>query len=150
MASDLIQFKPTLPTRERSQVSGEEVRAKYRQFKQQPVPKVLLSLDGTGSMAPYWNEVAHTIGEITQRIFAVGGEVMVKIVAYRDHCDGPRILEASPWSTTADELRRFVGSIVCDGGGDTPEAVDQALQVALQEQEPHRLCRSYPRDVDRS
>lgn len=88
MASDLVQFKPTLPTRERSQVSSEELRTKYRQLKRQPVPKVLLSLDGTGSMAPYWNEVARTIGEITQRIFAVGGEVMVKIVAYRDHCTG--------------------------------------------------------------
>lgn len=30
MASDLIRFKPALPTRERSQVSGEQLRTKHR------------------------------------------------------------------------------------------------------------------------
>lgn len=139
MASDLTLFKPTLPTRERRQVSREELRAKYSPVNQLLLSMILLLFDATGSMAPYWNEVARTISEIVRRVFSIGGEVTMKIVAYRDHCDGPRILEASPWSQKADELRRFVGAIVCDGGGDAPEAVDRALQVALQEEQVSRV-----------
>lgn len=47
---------------------------------------ILLLFDATGSMAPYWNVVAHTIGEIIRRIFAVGGEMSTEIVASRAHC----------------------------------------------------------------
>jgi len=137
MASELTLFKPTLPTRERRQISREELREKY--CRPTSSLHILLEVDATGSMASYWNEVARTLDEIIRRVLAIGGNVAMKIVAYRDHCDGARIVEASAWSQQADDLKRFVTGITCDGGGDTPEAVDRALQVALQEQEVSRV-----------
>lgn len=96
----------------------------------------LLLFDATSSMQPYWNHVCGTLHHIVDRLLAVHRHLALRVVAYRDDCDGDRIIEDSGWSGDADPLARFVGRVRCAGGGDWPEAVDCALQVAVNEQQP--------------
>jgi len=51
-------------------------------------------------MDPYWNATMQSIDTIIHRILEVGGQysVAIKIVAYRDYCDGAKLIEESPWS----------------------------------------------------
>jgi len=95
----------------------------------------LLLFDATGSMQPHWRHVQSTIWEIVARLLEVGGRPQFKIIAYRDDCDGDKVIEQSAWCRDAEELYRFTGRIHCAGGGDRPEAVDRALQAAVEEQE---------------
>lgn len=132
--ADLIKFKPALPAPQRERTSSREtVVEKYRPF------RTLLLFDATGSMSPYWNEVAKTISTIIERVKAIAGTVDMKIVAYRDDSDGDLILESSPWSHSESELKKFLGTIACAGGDDFEEAVDRALQFALQEKDLSRI-----------
>jgi Mg-chelatase subunit ChlD len=91
--------------------------------------------DATGSMHPYWQNIQSAIREIVARLLSVGGRPRIKIVAYRDDCDGEQVIEQSAWCSDAEDLHRFIGNVHCTGGGDRPEAVDRALQVAVAEQE---------------
>ncbi len=91
--------------------------------------------DATGSMQPYWDNVSGSLREICSRLSLIGGAPSVRITAYRDDCDGDRILEQTRWTTDVADLHGFISHIVCSGGGDTPEAVDRALSTALTHQE---------------
>jgi len=94
----------------------------------------LLLFDATGSMQPLWNETREVIKEMVDRITKVGN-VRLKCVAYRDYCDGDKIFERSRWHTDAEPLFNFIKKIDCDGGGDTPEAVEDVLELAYNEKE---------------
>lgn len=135
--SDLMRYKPAPPERMRSKPSLDDVRARFGP--QHPAPcRIILLFDATGSMAPYWVSVKKSISEIVQRLFSVAGQTAMKIVAYRDDCDGARIIETSAWCTTAEDLQHFIAQVTCDGGGDFPEAVDRALQIVLAEEQISR------------
>lgn len=54
-------------------------------------------------------------------------------VAYRDYSDGQLLIQRQEWTSDADQLQKFVNGIVCDGGGDTEEAVERALLEARRE-----------------
>jgi hypothetical protein len=96
--------------------------------------RIMLSVDATGSMSPHWNHLKTNLDEIINRLMTGGGPLL-KIVAYRDDCDGDRIIEESAWLKDAARLKDFIAAIRCDGGGDSPEAVDSALQIALRNQD---------------
>ena len=56
----------------------------------------------------------------------------------RDYSDAKR-LECSAWSNNPAVLKDFINKIVCDGGGDYPEAVELGLeQVSRRERERER------------
>lgn len=95
---------------------------------------VLFLFDATGSMQSLWDETREIIKEMVERITNVGN-VKIKCVAYRDYCDGDKIFECSKWHTDAEPLLNFIKRIKCDGGGDTPEAVEDALKLAYEEKE---------------
>src|SRR5215831_4696738 len=113
----------------------DEIKKKYT------TSKSLLLFDATVSMKRYWNVTMQSIDTIVHRILEVGGQhsVAMKIVAYRDYCDGDKLIEESPWSQSASELRVFIAGIQPIGGGDIPEAVDRALQLAIREPEVSRI-----------
>jgi len=96
--------------------------------------RCLVLFDATSSMQPHWNHVCGTLHQIVERLLSVQRDLALKIVAYRDDCDGDRVIEASDWSREAGTLGEFVGRVRCGGGGDWPEAVDRALSVAVGEQ----------------
>ncbi len=95
---------------------------------------VMFLFDATGSMAGLWDETKKVMNEMVERITKVGN-VQLKCVAYRDYCDGDRLFEVSGWHNKAGPLLDFIGRIRCDGGGDEPEAVEDALELAYKEQE---------------
>merc|ERR1719253_1599364 len=98
--------------------------------------------DATGSMSGIWNGTKNHIQEMLRRVAEIGGSNMdLMWVAYRDYSDGAGLLEKSPWSNDASVLKTFVESIHCYGGGDYPEAVEEALKFARQEHEKTGITR---------
>lgn len=100
---------------------------------QQRSARCLVLFDATGSMQPYWNHLCGTLHRVVNRLLSVHQDLLLKIVAYRDECDGDRVIVGSEWTRDNTALGAFVGNCRCDGGGDWPEAVDRALAVALDE-----------------
>ena len=100
--------------------------------------RVLGLVDATGSMKPVWNKTLENIQELIRRLLEAG-KVELSWVAYRDYCDNHRIIEQSDWSDSAEYLKTFMGKITCDGGGDFPEAVEKALEVAVGEATVSRI-----------
>lgn len=100
--------------------------------------RILGLVDATGSMQPVWNQTRDSIKELISRLLKVG-QFELSWVAYRDYCDGYRIIEQSNWSNSADEFNKFIGNITCNGGGDFPEAVEKALEVGVNEKEVSRI-----------
>ena len=96
--------------------------------------RTLLVFDATGSMNNLWDSTRKIMNEMVKRITDVGN-VKIKCIAYRDYCDGPHIFEKSEWYSEADPLINFIMGIRCEGGGDTPEAVEDALKLANDEKE---------------
>jgi hypothetical protein len=144
--ANLSKFKISLPTTtaQKQIGEGEGPAAKrqlptFEQVVQEYSPKsgvrCMILFDATGSMQEYWDNLRGSIREIVTRILSAGGKPNLKIVAYRDDCDEEKIIEQSEWCGEVEKLHHFISSIICNGGGDREEAVDRALQVAVQEQE---------------
>ena len=94
--------------------------------------------DATGSMDSVWKTTIKSINEMLHRIDDVGeGHFELKWIAYLDYSGGPdKLLEQSPWTKNPKDFYAFVSSIVCDGGGDHPEAVEVALGAAKNHHSP--------------
>ena len=119
--------------KQRKKISYDSLIEKYSK------PSRILGLvDATGSMQPVWNQTKDSIKELISRLLDVG-KFELSWVAYRDYCDGYRIIEQSNWSNSADELNKFLSKISCNGGGDFPEAVEKALEVGVNEKEVSRI-----------
>jgi hypothetical protein len=56
--------------------------------------------------------------------------VRVGLVTYRDHGD-EYVTRSWPLTQDLDDIEAALASLVADGGGDTPEAVSEALQAAV-------------------
>jgi hypothetical protein len=113
-------------------VSGED--SKTRNTFARGESSVMFLFDATGSMKRFWEETQAIMSEMVSRITKVGN-VKLKCVAYRDYCDGSRIFEQSKWHSEAAPLIDFISGIECNGGGDEPEAVEDALALAYKEKE---------------
>ncbi len=99
---------------------------------------VMFLFDATGSMSRFWAETQKIMSEMVKRITNVGN-VKLKCVAYRDYCDGDRLFEKSGWHAEADPIIEFIRGIKCGGGGDEPEAVEDALILAYKEDKVTRV-----------
>jgi len=94
--------------------------------------------DATSSMDRLWNTTKQHIKEMISRVNEFGS-FELKWVAYRDYCDGAGILESSDWHQSSEKLLRFIDSISCYGGGDFPEAVEKALEYAVNDKRATRV-----------
>jgi Mg-chelatase subunit ChlD len=94
---------------------------------------LVLAIDTTGSMAGVINDVKANIAQLIATLRAGGGTVRVGIVAYRDIRDDyvvrPFPLTALDTAGTA-ALNGFIAGLRASGGGDWPEKLDAALDVA--------------------
>jgi Mg-chelatase subunit ChlD len=147
--SDLKRFKlkmPDAPVRGQLTSGGrgdgtDNQRPKYddvvREYASSKAreSRTMLLVDATGSMAHHWDHLRVNLEGIVERLLPVGGRLRLKFVAYRDDCDGDRLIEQSAWQNDATKLKEFIAGLHCDGGGDRPEAVDRALRVALDDQD---------------
>ena len=99
--------------------------------------------DATGSMGRIWSATRDCITEMLRRIDEIGdGQFELMWVAYRDYSDGGGLLENSRWTKDPSELVEFVNGIRCYGGGDYPEAVEEALRLVNQETAIQQVTRA--------
>ncbi|EKM52021.1 uncharacterized protein PHACADRAFT_262470 [Phanerochaete carnosa HHB-10118-sp] len=106
-----------------------------------PVPSseldVLFVLDVTGSMQPYIDRARDEINNIATDLKAYEGygpgELRFGLIVFRDHPPQDRTMLAHTYGFTSDinSLRRDLTSLRATGGGDGPEAQEDALELAL-------------------
>ncbi len=93
---------------------------------------IVFVLDATNSMAPYIAEAKKRLQSILDVITGLVPKTRFGIVAYKDYGDdyGLNAVKSLPLSEDVERVRRFINDIVAAGGGDLPEPVHEALQVA--------------------
>jgi hypothetical protein len=89
---------------------------------------LLFLLDTTGSMGDELGRIQETIDSIAERIdgFTPRPEIRYSLVAYRDAGD-EYVTRAFDFSADLATFREQLQAQRADGGGDTPEALDEAL-----------------------
>ncbi|HEY3229445.1 MAG TPA: vWA domain-containing protein [Roseiflexaceae bacterium] len=100
---------------------------------QTPRLDVLFLLDSTGSMGDEIGQIQNTIASIADRIDRIEPrpELRFGLVAYRDRGDEyvTRVYDFTPDVGTFQQL---LASVRADGGGDTPESLNEGLHEAIQ------------------
>jgi uncharacterized protein YegL len=105
--------------------------------KRRPVstPKldVLFLLDATGSMADEIAQLQNNILAISSQIADLPGSVDVRygLVAYRDRGDA-YVTQQFDFVPDVGDFQARLSGVFADGGGDTPEALNEALHEAVQ------------------
>lgn len=95
---------------------------------------VVFAIDTTGSMADEIEVVKSKVTGMMEEIQAgtPRPEVRVGLVAYRDHGDA-YVTRAYPLTSAVEAIQSTVQQLQAGGGGDTPEAVEEALHCAVEE-----------------
>jgi Mg-chelatase subunit ChlD len=97
------------------------------------VPLDLLFLnDATGSMGDEIDRLKSTVATVVERIEALPGQPDVRIgmTLFRD--DGDTFVTGTyDFTTDIPEFQKALAAVQADGGGDTPEALDEGLDDAL-------------------
>ncbi|CAI4218433.1 unnamed protein product [Parascedosporium putredinis] len=91
----------------------------------------LILVDATASMGGFLGALNSSLPEIIRISALTDCFARIGVVAYRDYCDGPKLLEWSGCVTQA-ELLEFVAGLRPIGGGDYPEAAKTGLAMAHQ------------------
>lgn len=95
---------------------------------------LVLAIDTTASMGNVIADVKRNLQGLIANLAARGGSTRIGLVAYRDVGDS-YVTQPFPLTALDDTgtkaLLSFVGGLGAAGGGDWPEAVDQALAVAV-------------------
>jgi hypothetical protein len=94
---------------------------------------VLFLLDTTGSMSDELSQIQETIDSIAQRIdsFEPRPELRFGVVAYRDRGDA-YVTRSYDFTADVATFRTLLNGFSADGGGDTPESLNEALHEAVQ------------------
>lgn len=97
---------------------------------------VLFLLDATGSMGDEIGRVQATITSIAERVQSLQPrpELRFGLVAYRDQEDD-YVTHTSPFTADLPAFRRALLNVQAAGGGDTPEAMNEGLESAINDME---------------
>jgi len=89
-------------------------------------------IDVTGSMGDELRYLTDEFEHIVERIEAgyPGVDLRFGLVAYRDHGD-QFVVQRHDFTRSAQEMQRRLRALRAQGGGDYPEAMDEALEAAL-------------------
>lgn len=95
---------------------------------------LLFMFDTTGSMYSCLEQVRTHLISIVQQIHRELPDTRIAIMAFGDHCDEATtyLVTKSLFTTATDELVSFIKTVGMTGGGDTPEAIEDALWEAGQ------------------
>lgn len=98
-----------------------------------PMVDIAFVVDATGSMA---DEIQYLQAELLDVVLRVkdslgGANLQLGSVFYRDHGDD-YLTRTQPLSSDLPQAMEFVRNQYADGGGDFPEALDEALAEAIQ------------------
>jgi Mg-chelatase subunit ChlD len=93
---------------------------------------LLFLLDTTGSMGDELGRLQTTIDDIAQRIdaFTPRPDIRYGMVAYKDN-DDAYVTRSFDFTRDLESFRNELRALSAQGGGDTPEAVDEALYEAV-------------------
>ena len=121
----------------------EPVKVKSITPEENPGVDFCVMLDCTGSMGSYINMSRNKIKDIIKEVKAAyaQSEVRIAVVAYRDIGDKPGN-ELFAFNADAEKAKQFLDKQGPSGGGDTPEDINGAFQLALYKldwQNPVRL-----------
>jgi len=92
------------------------------------------AMDCTGSMGEYIDSARDNIRQIVEEIVASEkGDVRLALVNYRDHPpqDTSYVTEVHDFTSSPNTMKGWLTNTSADGGGDTPEAVADALHDVL-------------------
>ncbi len=87
-------------------------------------------LDTTGSMSEEIAAVKATIQKVTAALAASNVRLRIGLVEYKDRTDS-FVTRVYPMTTDAAKFSRTVAGISANGGGDTPESMNEGLHVGL-------------------
>ena len=96
-----------------------------------PIRKIVLAIDATGSMKKVWRAIKNALAVLENRLRELAPGIEITLIAYRDYCDGDRLVQISQPFKTSDDIAAFIHTLRCRGGGDDPEAVEVALEHIL-------------------
>jgi Mg-chelatase subunit ChlD len=94
---------------------------------------LVICLDTTGSMQAYMPSVKKKLTPIVRERVAKFKSFRVGIMLYKDYWPEEYITRKVPFTSDLDQFNRFIQSLNPYGGGDVPEAVDEALYAAATE-----------------
>lgn len=88
-------------------------------------------VDCTGSMGPYIKQTQNNIRNIVDQISRTAFNVRMALVEYRDHPpqDSSFVTRVHDFTTSVDDMKKWVDGMKASGGGDGPEAVADALDA---------------------
>ena len=97
---------------------------------------ILFLLDATGSMSDEIDQIKATLVSISSRISDLPSQPDLRfgMVAYRDRGD-EFITRLYDFDDVVTRFHNTIASVVADGGGDTPESLNEAYHVAVHEPE---------------
>jgi uncharacterized protein YegL len=108
--------------------------AKNEQSQQRTKVDVLFLLDTTGSMGDEIDQLKGTIRTVADRLTSLPSnpDLRLAMTKYRDIGDA-YLTNTTDFTSDINEFSKTLNGAQADGGGDTPEAVDEALASALSE-----------------
>ena len=91
-------------------------------------PRLDLSIviDTTGSMSDEIRKLQRTLTQVVGEVERQGVDVCVNVTAYRDVYDN-YVLKGIDFTSNLGAVQDFVNGLSANGGGDEPEALNQAL-----------------------
>ncbi|MEN0004245.1 MAG: carboxypeptidase regulatory-like domain-containing protein [Bacteroidota bacterium] len=105
---------------------------------------IVFAVDATGSMQDEINYLKAELNDVITRIKDTLPTIDLRLgsVFYRDHSDA-YLTRQSPLSSDISKTTTFIENQNAGGGGDYPEAVEDALQVAINDMEwsPNAITR---------
>ena len=94
---------------------------------------LVFCVDLTGSIGGLIASARAHIGRILDALRAeLKDDLRVGLVGYRDHSDGPKLLQVESLTTDVEKVRKAINDAKVDGGGDAPEAVFAGLVKCLE------------------
>lgn len=100
-----------------------------------PVPlDLFFVLDATGSMGDELARLTETVDIVAEKVAELPGDPDVRIgmTVYRDEGDS-FVTRTFDFTSDVEGFRDALGEVAASGGGDYPEALDEALAAALDE-----------------
>jgi Mg-chelatase subunit ChlD len=117
----------------RSGRRDNEIRFDFARQVPTPVPvDVAIVLDTTGSMQGQIDRLKQTLEAIHYQLTSLSMHVDIRfgMVAYRDRGD-TYLTRVTPFTSEVESYRAMLERLYADGGGDEPEDLQTALEVAM-------------------
>lgn len=95
-----------------------------------PTVDIAFVLDTTGSMSEEINAMRDTLAKIATRLKSLNVKPRVALVEYRDRGDD-FVTRTTQMTTDLEGLSARIAGLSANGGGDTPEHVNEAIRVAV-------------------